>query len=296
MISQLNDKLVVFPDLYMYEAIKAALLAEVGTTPKPGLVDQLDSGAHTDMDYTTFIKSTFAVAPYILKMGVSGFGWPGNHQDVFSEIREVGKCAEKAMLEETGGVNTHKGAIFSMGVIACAAGYYYRRFEVFDAENILKLSGEMTRYELQKEFEQMKRRKPVSYGEKLYAEYGERGIRGQAMEGFPAVRFLSLPLMKSYISKGMDWNKVNIQVLLSLMSAITDTNILHRGSWDELAAVNSHAMEILKLGGAFTKSGMEAIKDWNARMIEKNLSPGGCADLLAVTIFCWILDNYRRKK
>ena len=94
--------------------IHNALLKEVGTTPKPGLVDLHDTGAHKDMDYDTFVKSTYAIKPYILRMAVEGFHWNHELKDLFPHIREIGKQAEKAMFQATDGVNTHKGIIFTM--------------------------------------------------------------------------------------------------------------------------------------------------------------------------------------
>ena len=103
--------------------IRNALLKEVGTTPKPGLVDLHDTGAHKDMDYDTFVKSTYAIKPYILRMAVEGFHWNHELKNLFPHIREIGKQAEKAMFQATDGVNTHKGIIFTMGILATAAGY-----------------------------------------------------------------------------------------------------------------------------------------------------------------------------
>lgn len=119
-----------------------ALMAEVGATPKPGLVDRHDSGAHTDMDYDTFAASTTAIVPYLARMFEAGYTWESkDFNALFESIRPIGIEAEKAMFAATDGVNTHKGMIFSMGTIAAAAGLFYKRHEKFDAEKILMLAG-----------------------------------------------------------------------------------------------------------------------------------------------------------
>ena len=130
-------------------------MAEVGATPKPGLVDRCDSGAHADMNYATFEASTAAIVPYLTQMFEQGTTWESHDYNMlFEAIRLTGIEAEKAMFAATDGVNTHKGMIFSMGTIAAAAGLFYRRHEHFDAEKILMLAGYLCYDAVRKDFQQ----------------------------------------------------------------------------------------------------------------------------------------------
>ncbi len=277
--------------LQINRMIKAALLGEVMTTPKPGLVDKNDNGAHRDMNWRTFAASTDAIAPYIQAMMAAGYSAAGPLDRLFSDIRKIGVEAERAMFEATGGINTHKGMIFSMGTVACAAGWYYRRNGCFRAEEFLKLCKTMTYDELQKDFEKMDPDNPRTSGEQLYICYGEKGIRGEVQQGFPSIRLVSLPLLRRLYQEAPDRNAANINVLLALMAAVSDTNILHRSNYEEMRWVQQEAARVLDLGGALTESGMSAVRDMNRVMIDKYISPGGCADLLAVTIFCVLLED-----
>lgn len=282
---------------YLSKMCEHALIAEVSTTPKPGLVDRHDSGAHTDMCFDTFVASTHAIVPCLTEMAALGLTWEdAQGEGLFSAIRPVGIRAERAMFQATGGVNTHKGMIFSMGTVAAAAGLFYRRHGCFHAEEILDLAGRLCRRELECDFKRIDRKHPKTHGEILYVTYGQKGIRGEAQEGFPSIRLCSLPAMRELRKTCADDNQVYINTLLALMSHVDDTNVLIRTGAMELAYEKAEAMRILKLGGALTDEGMAALAQANRDFIHRNISPGGCADLLAVTIFLWNLERYEEEK
>ncbi|MBT9779312.1 triphosphoribosyl-dephospho-CoA synthase CitG [Clostridium sp. MCC353] len=270
-----------------------ALLGEVGATPKPGLVDKHDSGAHKDMCYHTFELSTQAVVPYITEMARAGLMWKGSLSELFHHIRPLGVNAEEAMFSATGGVNTHKGIIFSMGIIAAAAGFYYAGNKKFDSQAILLSCRPMTYETLEQDFKRIDPDTPKTHGEKLYVRYGCKGIRGEAQNGFPAVRTIGLPCMRRWMKEETDSNLAYIQVLMTLMSRVEDTNILTRSDPETLSFVKEEAARILEMGGAFTEEGLSEIRILNQIFVEKNISPGGCADLLAITIFLWLLEQYQ---
>ena len=279
------------------ELCQYALIAEVSATPKPGLVDLHDSGAHRDMCFETFQASAAAITPYLTRMFAMGDQWPDRDGiGLFEAIRPVGIEAEKAMFAATGGVNTHKGMIFSMGTVAAAAGLFYHRHGCFRAEEILDLAGSLCRHELECDFKRIDREHPKTHGEILYVTYGQKGIRGEAQEGFPSIRLCSLPAMRELRKTCADDNQVYINTLLALMSHVDDTNVLIRTGAMELAYEKAEAMRILKLGGALTDGGMAALVQANRDFIHRNISPGGCADLLAVTIFLWNLEQYEEEK
>lgn len=282
---------------YLSRMCEYALIAEVSTTPKPGLVDKNDSGAHTDMCFDTFIASTHAIVPYLTEMASLGLSWDDQDvQKLFLAIRPVGIQAEQAMFRATGGVNTHKGMIFSMGTIAAAAGLYYRRHGCFQAEGVLHLAEMLCHEELEKDFLRIDRLNPKTHGEVLYVKQGQKGIRGEAQEGFPSIRSCSLPAMRKLKKTCTDDNQVYINTLLALMSHVDDTNVLIRTGAAQLAYEKAEALRILKLGGAMTKEGMAGLLQANQDFIRRNISPGGCADLLAVTIFLWNLEQYEEEK
>ena len=277
---------------FMSANFSYALLGEVSATPKPGLVDRKDSGAHKDMCYDTFVASTHAVVPYLTRMAAMGLSWPSPEGDgLFAAIRPVGMEAERAMYQATGGVNTHKGMIFSMGIVGAACGLYFQKNRRFNAENILLLAGRLCHGLLEEDFQKISREHPKTHGEQLYVRYGQKGIRGEAQQGFPSIRTCSLPAIRRWRTSLADENQIHLNTLLSLMAQVDDTNVLIRTSPALLAYEKKEAARLLALGGAATPRGMKALEAANLDFIEKNISPGGCADLLAVTIF---LDRIER--
>ena len=236
-----------------------SLMAEVGATPKPGLVDRHDSGAHTDMNYDTFAASTKAIVPYLTRMFELGHGWSSkDFNALFEQIRPVGVEAEKAMFQATDGVNTHKGMIFSMGTIAAAAGLFYNRHNRFDAEKILMLAGYICYDAMRKDFQKIDRKNPKTNGELLYLRYSTKGIRGEAQKGFPSVRTISLPKLRASFSSGQTENEAYLNTLLTLMANVDDTNVLSRTNPVVQGYVKTAAAQFLKLGGASTSQGMDA--------------------------------------
>ena len=267
------------------DAAAYGLLEEVRTTPKPGLVDLHDNGSHRDMCYDTFVASTGAVVPYLVEMAKAGWSLDGSPSELFPAIRPIGVRAEAAMFAATGGVNTHKGIIFSLGIIAACLGYRYRRTGVLDPCEVLELGGLATRDWLEQDFDRMKTRPPVTHGEHLFAEYGYRGIRGEAQEGFPALRLFALPAMKQALAVQPDANRARLHVLLTLMANVDDTNILIRSNPQTLEYAQEEARRLLLSHPIITDQAMEELAALNREFVARNISPGGCADLLAIAIF-----------
>ncbi|NBK21028.1 MAG: triphosphoribosyl-dephospho-CoA synthase CitG [Spirochaetia bacterium] len=267
-----------------------ALLEEVFTTPKPGLVDLLGSGGHTDMDCHTFEKSAYALEPYFGKMAELGSKWQGSLPELFAEVRKIGLDAEKAMFAATKGVNTHKGMLFSVGILSAASAFARAQYNCTDPEMICSLAIAMTEKTLEDEFSQILKKSKKTHGEELFATQGIRGIRGEVMDGFVSVRTLSLPWYKEYLRQGRDPNLARLQVLLALMANVTDTNVLYRHDARTLEYVQMSAHHILQKGGAFTEEGMLLIEKLDRDFTERRISCGGCADLLGVTIFLYDLS------
>lgn len=281
---------------FSYENLcRQALMAEVSATPKPGLVDRHDNGAHHDMNYQTFAVSTEAIVPYLNAMYQAGENWSDpKGKGLFLSIRPIGVEAEKSMFQATKEVNTHKGMIFSMGIISAAAGLY-QRFRSPDtpflAEDILKLAGQICRDEIENDFDQIRKRSPRTHGEMLFKRYNIKGIRGEAQKGFPSIVSISLPAYRKYKSDGIDDNVAAINTLLALMNKVNDTNVLIRTNHNLLSYEKMEAGRILAMGGAGTAEGLVELRKLNREFIRLNISPGGCADLLAVTILLWNLEK-----
>ena len=196
---------------HLYLAARESLTDEVSATPKPGLVDRLDNGAHRDMCCETFLKSAGAVAPYIRTMAEQGIHFSRQTADedkkepdlplLFSQIRKTGLLAETAMFDAAGGVNTHKGIIFSMGILAASAGFLFGQSRLnlpsLNLSELLSLAGKLCRKEIQEDFSALEQRRQqadaksgtgnvhFSHGEKLYLAYGCRGIRERPPTDFP---------------------------------------------------------------------------------------------------------------
>ena len=266
-----------------------ALLSEVCTTPKPGLVDRKNNGSHRDMDVFTFLDSTAALLPYFeeaVRLGMETRDLPP--QETFRRLRQAGAAGERAMFRATGGVNTHKGAVFTLGTVCAAAGRLWT-VEGFskDLDAALALCGEMSAQAVQKDFEAIRREGAHTTGQRLYLEHGLEGIRGELSRGLPAVAQIGLPTLRRRLEAGDSLEQAGVQVLLALMAQVVDTNLIARGGLEG----QQWAMEQTKnlpQGRAATRQETEEL---DRALIERNLSPGGCADLLAITYFLEFLSR-----
>lgn len=254
-----------------------SLLDEVCTTPKPGLVDRRNSGSHADMDISTFHTSAAALAGYYRNCGRIGIETAGEAPaETFRQLRKVGLDAEQDMYAATGGVNTHKGAIFTLGLLCGAAGRLWKPEGSWNAEEICREVSEMTREAMEADFQ----KGGSTVGQQLFAQQGIRGIRGQAAAGLPAVAELGLPVYREALERFRDKNAAGVHTLLTLIANVEDTNMIHRGGLAGARAGAEKCAALLKTDYAL--SDVEVLDD---QFIARNLSPGGCADLLAAVYF-----------
>ena len=304
---------------YLEEAARQSLLDEVSATPKPGLVDKKDSGAHKDMDFSTFVASTRAIVPFLRQMAEAGVsageasrcreeGFDCSQlEQLFLSIRPIGSKAEAAMFAATGGVNTHKGIIFSMGINAAAAGFLYGAHQPLTGEAILAAGQQMCASLLSHDFERIDPKAPGTHGEQLYVRYGCRGIRGEAMAGFPAVRNLGLPIVRRLMENSpggtnvspkseMFRNQVYLRLLFEFMTKVDDSNVLFRCGYEALSYLKKQSEQILaKMRSSepiWPPSLYAQLDALNQDFIRRNLSAGGCADLLSLTLFLWRLEQW----
>lgn len=259
---------------------KESLLAEVYTAIKPGLVDPVSRGSHKDMGVLEFERSAEALEGYFTDCAKVGIAYKNEPNDrVFTRLRELGIEAEKRMYLATGGVNTHKGIIFSMGILACAVGRLITPAGYMpNTDVILAEVSEISRDTVRRDFDGID---GSTAGGKLYIESGLLGIRGEVMDGFPSVKSFSLPAYKKALAEGKNKNDAGVFALLHLIANVYDTSIYNRGGDTGVTYAQEYAKGILSSG---EPTGQKILK-MDADFTERNLSPGGCADLLAITYF-----------
>ena len=256
-----------------------ALKAELNTTPKPGLVDTHDSGAHCDMDHALMMRSIRALHPYFVQLAT--LGYDSTQLPSHDEIVHIGIEAEKAMFKSTGGVNTYKGALFSMGLALTAATYIIGRGKVAMTTHGKEyvpsdlLSATITRFA---------NGFPDTSGThgsraKQIAQSGCRlkSALDNAREGYTQLFGEWLPFYETRI-KGDD-SYVKHKTLLRIMCDLDDTNIVYRTDYATMLQVKTQARHLLE---DFSEAGID---DLNRDFVSRNISPGGSADMLALVVF-----------
>lgn len=261
----------------------AALHAELVLYPKPGLVSPMDSGAHSDMDAATFLRSLFALRHYFVEIAAAGeAGAP------FEVLRQLGIAAERRMLAATGGINTHRGAVFCLGLLAAAAGLRQRQGQAPSAdglaETVVSLWGDgiaASSGGLSQD----------SNGSRATRRYGARGAREEALEGFPTLVDVAVPALERTQARLGCPERARVQALFSVMAELEDTNLLHRGGPEGLRFVQAEARRFLDHGGVFTPHWRAFALGLHRACIARNLSPGGAADILAAACFVQSLKS-----
>ncbi|MCW5259056.1 triphosphoribosyl-dephospho-CoA synthase MdcB [Verminephrobacter eiseniae] len=300
-----------------------ALLGELRTYPKPGLVSLVDSGSHRDMDATTLVRSTLALRRYFedcARVGACGAA--------FDTLKALGIAAEQRMLRATHGVNTHRGAIFHLGLLAAAAGHRAAQHAAAPAPSL----GEIVRRRWGADIAAQRRpaapddnrpaalddsrpaalhgsrptapdgNRPAaidgasaaatcgngaapSHGSRACAKYGVGGAQAQAAAGFPSVYRVALPAYRAALARSAAPNQARVQAFFALLGHLDDTNLLHRGGREGLAYARVQAARFLADGGVFQARWQRRATDLHLAFRQRWLSPGGSADLLAVCLF-----------
>lgn len=244
-----------------------ALRMELDTTPKPGLVDRQDNGAHKDMDYALMSKSISALRPYLTRLAVE------SAKDIDpAKIKEIGIEAEKAMLKVTGGVNTHKGALFCIGLSVAAAS------------NLASATGSVQAYSFKELVSRAASEIPSArgtHGAEAKRSFKAVGALENARAAYPELFADWLPYYRSLEGDPFRCHKT----LLHIMTTLDDTNILHRRGAEGLAHAEAEAARLLE---DFSESGLSSL---NKDFIRENISPGGSADMLSLTIFIESIIN-----
>lgn len=265
-----------------------ALLNEVNLTPKPGLVDRANSGAHQDMTLQHFYRSADAIAPWFMRFIAEGEGSCQQPEgDILRRLRPLGMGCENAMFTATGGVNTHKGTVFSMGLLCCALGRLHRLGQVINAVSLCQQVAFFCQQMVENELSCAKTSLPQTAGQRLFHLYGLTGARGEAQSGFATVIAHSLPLYRRLTAQGAGQEQALSQTLLLLMSVNADTNVVSRGGLAGLTWLQRRASEVLN--DSHSQEATSLVEVFDEQCIARNLSPGGSADLLIVT---WFLAQF----
>ena len=250
-----------------------SLYAELSLYPKPGLVSPVDNGSHQDMTAATFMRSMFTLRHYFARITQAGA-----ENASFSTLAALGVEAERRMLRATAGINTHRGAIFGLGLLCAALGACHAAGSVASPDTVRAVLVSRWGAALAAHA-----RPPAadSHGTLVTARYAVGGARQEAALGMPAVFDIALPALRRALAAGRGPRRARVDALFALMAHISDTNVYHRGGAGGADTVRRHARDFLAAGGT-------AAPDWEARadhchrvFVAGRLSPGGAADLLA---------------
>ncbi len=297
------------------------LLYEVSTTPKPGLVDRNNSGSHKDMDFFTFLDSSASLIPWFREFFC--LGWEHTDESetqLFQRLRYAGQRAETAMFSATGGINTHKGLIFASAILCGALGKVHAGRELpLPFADVLQECRRLGKYSLSdlRHPPNVQTHLPGSENQHvsghtsdkmesvhgamthsvslstnggcIFTTYGIQGARGEAAAGFPSAIHIGLPALKTWTAADFSLNDAAAMALLTLISEVDDTNMIHRGGPELAKKSKEQAKHLLSI---VTKENFkDTLYTLDSRYIRENLSPGGCADLLAVSLMFYFLED-----
>ena len=266
--------------------VVAALIDEARLSPKPGLVDSRGSGAHHDLDLGLMERSALALGPAFVAMAEAGASAGAPTRALRETLGRLGRDAEARMLAATGGVNTHRGAVWALGLLAAAAAVQRRDGGPVPAAAVAETAGTIARH--------ADRGAPAfthHRGERACRRFNVAGARGQAQAGFPHVMRLGLPELARSRARGDGETSARLNALLAIISELDDTCVLSRGGRAGLTGIQHAATRVLAEGGAATLRGRRALRRLDQEAIAGNLSPGGAADLLAATLFLDRIDH-----
>ncbi|MBW4025151.1 MAG: triphosphoribosyl-dephospho-CoA synthase MdcB [Proteobacteria bacterium] len=251
---------------------EACLRLECETWPKPGLVSHVDAGSHGDMDAALLIRSAAVLRPFFTALAQAG-----EADADLPRLREIGLAAEARMMAATGGVNTHRGAIFALGLLCAAAaqgggsrpGGLGRRVRDRWGNAILETPPP-----------------PSTHGTAALTRYGVGGARQEAASGFASAYAVGLPALRAgRVMRPGNAEAARVQCFFALLATTDDTNLLHRGGAGGLAFAQRAAQEFLAAGGVAANDWCQRATETHRQFVARRLSPGGCADLLAVCLF-----------
>jgi triphosphoribosyl-dephospho-CoA synthase len=264
---------------YLASLAVRALIEEVELTPKPALVDQHGPGAHTDLSLMLMKSSAHCLGPSFELMALASFQQIPS-QTLREELGAIGRRAEQSMLLTTGGTNTHRGAIWSLGLLVSAAamGVNFVDEVAYRARQLASLSDWSAPNQ-------------QSNGSRVIQRYQVSGARGEAQAGFPHVLTIGLPILHRSRQQGSSETQARLDALLAIMASLDDTCLLHRGGLAALNRAQTGAAAVFAAGGTATVQGWELLQRLDRDLLALKASPGGSADLLAATLFLDFMAN-----
>ncbi|GAB3661349.1 triphosphoribosyl-dephospho-CoA synthase MdcB [Ramlibacter alkalitolerans] len=253
-----------------------ALYHELSLAPKPGLVSFVDNGSHEDMDAATFMRSLFGLRSYfpaIAQAGAEGASFP--------ELERLGREAEERMLAATGGINTHRGAIFALGLLCAATGRLAARAAVLEPEAVRACLDEEWGDALRARAARAAAAPAASKGQRAARAHGLRSAGDEAAAGFPVLFSTTLPAMRAARSAGACGTAALVQGLFATLATLDDTNLVHRGGIEGLRFAQAQAQDFLAAGGVLRRGWRTSAQEVHGRFVARRLSPGGAADVIA---------------
>jgi len=253
-----------------------ALIDEADLSPKPALVDRRGNGAHTDLHLGLMHASALALWPAFKEMAEAAIDIGEINLPLREAIGLIGREGEQAMLATTSGVNTHRGAIWALGLLVVAVALEPES----TAANSISLRA--ARLAL---LDDRYAPRPLSHGAQVTLRYGARGAREEAQLGFPAVTQRALPQLKRSRATGHGEQNARLDALLAIMTNLADTCVLYRAGEEGLHTMQLGAQAVLDAGGSASLAGRRRLHELDQQLIALNASPGGAADLLAACLF-----------
>jgi triphosphoribosyl-dephospho-CoA synthase len=264
---------------YLASLAVRALIEEVELTPKPALVDQRGAGAHTDLSLMLMKRSAHCLGPSFELMALASFRQIPS-RTLREDLGAIGRWAEQSMLLITGGANTHRGAIWTLGLLVSAAAMGANSPDAVacTARQLACLPD-------------WSAPKQQSNGSRVIQRYKVSGARGEAQAGFPHVITIGLPILHRSRQEGSTKTQARLDALLAIMANLDDTCLLHRGGFAALNTAQTGAAAVFAAGGTASVQGRELLERLDRDLLALNASPGGSADLLAATLFLDFLRN-----
>lgn len=259
-----------------------ALIDEADLSPKPALVDRRSSGAHKDLHLGLMHASALSLWPAFKEMAEVAIHIGETGQPLREAIGRIGREGEAAMMRTTEGVNTHRGAIWALGLLVTAAA--------LDPSDLTSAGLGLRAGYLALIEDRNHVSNTQSHGAEVARKYGAMGAREQAQMGFPAVTQAGLPQLKRSRAARHGEQNARLDALLAIMTTLSDTCVLYRAGEQGLHAMQQGAQRVLDVGGSASLSGRRALHDLDQQLLGLNASPGGAADLLAACLFIDCLE------
>ncbi|MHA3056965.1 triphosphoribosyl-dephospho-CoA synthase [Acinetobacter sp. ANC 4641] len=263
-----------------------ALLDEVRLSPKPALVDARSSGAHQDLTLNLMEQSAESLRNMFVAMSLAATQHGEISQALREQIGQLGREGEQVMLAVTGGVNTHRGAIWALGLLVTAAALLPQGTS---AENICFCAGQIA----QLEDRAVTAKATLSHGQMVLHKHGKQGAKQQAQQGFPAIRHYALPQLRHTRQHSMREEFARLDTLLAIMQHLDDTCVLYRAGLNGLKRMQQGAAKVLALGGYASLAARRELHLLEIDLLRLNASPGGAADLLAATLFVDRVERFQ---